>query len=61
MDGTYQQPAESAVSIVNDVKQQEGRHRSFDIFELRTLFNEQADYANPIEPSAVGGAKLASA
>jgi lysophospholipase L1-like esterase len=58
-DAAYQQAAESAVSIINDVIQQEGRRRAFDILELRTLFDERADYANPIEPSATGGAKLA--
>jgi lysophospholipase L1-like esterase len=58
-DAAYQQAAESAVSIINDVIQQEGRRRAFDVLELRTLFNERADYANPIEPSAIGGAKLA--
>jgi len=58
-DAAYQQAAESAVSILNDVIQQEGRRRSFDILELRTLFSYPADYANPIEPSAMGGAKLA--
>jgi hypothetical protein len=58
-DAAYQQAAESAVSIINDVIQQEARRRSFDILELRTLFHDRADYANPIEPSAIGGAKLA--
>jgi lysophospholipase L1-like esterase len=58
-DAAYQRAAESAVSIINDVIQQEGRRRSFDILELRTLFDDRADYANPIEPSAIGGAKLA--
>jgi hypothetical protein len=58
-DAGYQQAAESAMSIINDVIQQEARRRSFDVLELRTLFNDQADYANPIEPSAIGGAKLA--
>jgi GDSL-like Lipase/Acylhydrolase family len=58
-DAAYQQAAESAVSIINDVIQQEGRRHSFDILELRTLFHDRADYANPIEPSAIGGAKLA--
>lgn len=61
MDATYQQAAESAASIFNDVIQQEARSRSFDVLELRTLFTDQADYANPIEPSAIGGAKLARA
>jgi lysophospholipase L1-like esterase len=58
-DAAYQQAAESAVSVIDDVIQQEGRRRSFDILELRTLFHDRADYANPIEPSAIGGAKLA--
>jgi hypothetical protein len=61
MDTSYQQAAESAVSILDDVIQQEAHHRSFDVLELRTLFSDRADYANPIEPSAVGGAKLAKA
>ena len=61
MDTSYQQAAESAVSIFDDVIQQEAHHRSFDVLELRTLFSDRADYANPIEPSAVGGAKLAKA
>ena len=57
-DAEYQQAAESAMSIINDVIQQEARLRSFSVLELRTLFNDPADYANPIEPSAIGGAKL---
>ena len=58
-DAAYQQAAESAMSIFNDVIQQEARRRSFEVLELRTLFDDQADYANPIEPSAIGGVKLA--
>ena len=61
MDATYQQAADSAVSMFNDVIQQEARVRSFDVLELRTLFTDRADYANPIEPSAIGGTKLAQA
>ena len=60
-DIAYQKAAEGAVSIFNDVIQQEAHRRSFDILELRTLFTDRADYANPIEPSALGGAKLAQA
>ncbi len=61
MDATYQQAAESAISIFNDVIQQEAYCRSFNILELRTLFIDHTDYANPIEPSAIGGARLANA
>lgn len=56
-----QQAAESALSIYNDVIQQEARARSFDVLEIRAIFADEADYANPIEPSANGGAKLAAA
>jgi hypothetical protein len=61
MDMSYQQAAESAISVFNDVIQQEAHHRSFKVLELRTLFTDHTDYANPIEPSAVGGAKLTKA
>ena len=61
VEATYQQAAESAVSMFNDVIQQEARVRSFDVLDLRALFTDPADYANPIEPSAIGGAKLARA
>jgi lysophospholipase L1-like esterase len=60
-DDAYQQAAASAVSIFNDVIQQEAHLRSFHILELRNLFGDSADYANQIEPSAIGGAKLAAA
>ena len=61
MDATYQQAAESAISIFNDVIQQEAHRRSFNVLELRTLFTDHTDYANSIEPSVIGGAKLAKA
>jgi lysophospholipase L1-like esterase len=61
MDGTYQQAAETAVSIFDDVIQQEVCRRSFEVLELRSLFSDASDYANPIEPSVIGGAKLAKA
>jgi hypothetical protein len=47
--------------MFDDVIQLEARRRSFKVLELRTLFTNHADYANPIEPSAIGGAKLAKA
>jgi hypothetical protein len=56
-----QRAAESALSIFNNVIQQEARSRSFDVLEIRAIFTDAADYANPIEPSATGSAKLAVA
>jgi lysophospholipase L1-like esterase len=57
----FQRMAESGVSTFNDVIQQEALARAFDVLELRSLFTDKADYANPIEPSMIGGAKLANA
>ena len=54
-----QQAAEMAISIFNDAIQQSVRNAGFDLLELRDLFTEEDDYANPIEPSDQGGRKLA--
>jgi hypothetical protein len=35
--------------------------RGLDIIELRAVCTEPADYANPIEPSGRGGARIAAA
>lgn len=56
-----QAPAEGALSIFNDVIQQEALARGLPVLDLRRLFDDPGDYANPIEPSARGGAKIASA
>ena len=37
----------------------EAVRRGLPVIDLRVLFNDPRDYANPIEPSAVGGAKIA--
>lgn len=54
-----QQAAEMAISIFNDAIQHSVRNAGFDLLELRDLFTEEDDYANPIEPSDQGGRKLA--
>lgn len=56
-----QAPGEGGLSIFNDVIQQEALARGFAVLDLRRLFTAPEDYANPIEPSAVGGAKIADA
>jgi lysophospholipase L1-like esterase len=57
----YQKAAEAAVSIFNDVIQREASCMGYTVMELRELFTDRGDYANPIEPSAHGGAKIAEA
>ena len=61
MELAEQRAAESALSAFNDVIQQEARVRRMDVLEIRNIFTEHGDYANPIEPSMQGGAKLAAA
>lgn len=56
-----QAPAEGGLAAFNDVIQSEALARSFAVLELRRLFTHPADYANAIEPSAIGGAKIADA
>ena len=57
----YQKAAEAAVSMFNDVIQREAARMGYTVMELRELFTDEGDYANPIEPYAQGGNKIADA
>ena len=56
-----QDAAEVAIAIFNDTIQLLAKKAGFDLLELRNLFTHADDYANPIEPSHLGGGKLAQA
>ena len=60
-EAALQPAAEAALSLYNDVIQMEARARGCALIELRALCDADADFANPIEPSAIGGAKIAAA
>jgi hypothetical protein len=60
-EAPLQAPGEGGLSAFNDVIQAEALGRRMDILDLRRLFTDPADYANPIEPSARGGEKIADA
>lgn len=60
-DPDLQTVTETAVAILNDVIYRVALDYGLPLLELRTFFTADADYANPIEPSAIGGAKLAQA
>ena len=45
--------------VFNDVVYSTGSKFNVDVLELREIFTESNDYANPIEPSHAGGEKLA--
>ena len=50
-----------AVSLFNDVILRVAREYSIRTIDLRAVCTDRADYANDIEPSVVGGQKIASA
>ncbi len=60
-EAAMQRPAEAALSIFNDVIMQEAVRRRVPMIDLRLVCTEPAHYANPIEPSNEGGARIAEA
>jgi lysophospholipase L1-like esterase len=50
-----------ALSVFNDVITRAAFGRRLSLIDLRLICNEPDDYANPIEPSAKGGDKIAAA
>jgi hypothetical protein len=60
-DPDFREVALTALTLLNDVITREAGARGLPLLDLRTLFDQDADFANPIEPSAQGGEKLARA
>jgi hypothetical protein len=59
-DPQEQRHVVAALSFLNDVITREVFSRNLSLIDLRLICNEDADYANPIEPSARGGDKIAA-
>ena len=55
-----QRVALMALSLFNDVIVSEAIRMSIPVLDLRQIFSEPGDYANSIEPSVHGGAKMAT-
>ena len=53
--------SKTMVSLFNDIVYRTSNKYSADVLELREIFVRPEDYANPIEPSHIGGGKLAKA
>lgn len=51
----------TALSVFNDIITRAAFSEGLPLIDLRLICNEDEDYANPIEPSAKGGAKMAAA
>jgi len=65
-EARYQDPTTRAIaatglSVFNDVILREAFSRGLPVIDLRLVFVDDADYANDIEPSGQGGAKIAKA
>lgn len=63
-DPNYKRADDQRVSVMalagfNDVITRAAHGHGLPVLDLRVLFDAPEDYANPIEPSAVGGDKLA--
>ena len=54
-------PARVALMMFNDVILRTALARSLGVIDLRAVCTQPTDYANPIEPSGAGGAKIAKA
>jgi hypothetical protein len=65
-DGQFPDPKRqrllaTALTLFNDVITREAFALSLAVLDLRLVCSEATDYANPIEPSIQGGAKIAQA
>ena len=60
-DDDFQRAAVAALCLFNDAIIDAARRFAFPVIDLRAVCSEIADYANEIEPSALGGAKIADA
>ena len=60
-DPRYQRLVVTALTLFNDAITREAFGRGIDLLDLRLICDRAEDYANPIEPSEAGGAKIAAA
>ena len=60
-DSGFQRLVSTALMVFNDVILRVGIEFGLAIIDLRFVCSSNADYANPIEPSSFGGAKIARA
>jgi hypothetical protein len=53
--------AKAAVAVFNDKIYAAANEKNVRVIELRSICKQPEDYANPIEPSGLGGEKIARA
>jgi hypothetical protein len=60
-DPSQRRIAAAALTLLNDAIIQEAFMRKVTLVDLRLICNQEADFANPIEPSSEGGTKIVRA
>jgi lysophospholipase L1-like esterase len=60
-DARFRRVAITALKVFNDAIARAAFTRGLPLLDLRLICDEDADYANPIEPSVHGGEKIAAA
>jgi hypothetical protein len=60
-DSTLRRNAAVALTTINDIITREAFRRDLALIDLRLVCDNDEDFANPIEPSARGGEKIAAA
>jgi GDSL-like lipase/acylhydrolase family protein len=60
-DRAFQRAAVVALTLFNDAIVRTAVEHRLTVVDLRAVCREPADFANPIEPSSIGGAKIARA
>ena len=60
-DPSYQRLASVALMVFNDVILRTAISHGLQVIDLRSVCSRPEDYANPIEPSSIGGEKIARA
>lgn len=60
-DPAYRRQVTAALAVFNDIILRISLEYGLTVIDLRRICNRPEDYANPIEPSSIGGAKIADA
>jgi len=58
-DRSFQRLASTVLTVFNDAIVRVAAEHALPVMDLRSVCHSAEDYANPIEPSAIGGAKIA--
>ena len=61
LEASIARAAKAAVSVFNDIIYSIANEKHLQVIDLRRICVDPTDYANPIEPSATGGKKIAKA